>query len=176
MTPRPCWIVLAIFALSACVSAPTGPRFEPALTLPTDKATVYVYRPYWPVDANLAPLIHVNDERKFSLLNKQYAVVSLTPGIYEFRADIQMSCYASVSRQLSLRAGEDYFVRFAVPSYGKSGRPSFAPTPTGNTAADALLLLPALLDLHRKCRLMPDLSLMDRDQALREITDTHLIE
>ncbi len=68
-------LVLLLFGCSA-----SGPIYKQAELLSSDRATVYVYRPWRFLDGAGWANILVNDVKEFSLRNDGYGILSLEPG------------------------------------------------------------------------------------------------
>ncbi len=106
--------------LSGCGA--TGPKFTQLESLDTNKAKIYIYRPWAMLDGAAAPTIQVNGKDHFDLSNGGYEVITLSPGTHKltvkkggfmsnWRAD-------EMNIEYKFEANKNYFVRLSAELQG----------------------------------------------------------
>ncbi len=147
-----------VLLMASCAAAADGPRFAPITPVPADKATVYIYRPYVNFNYGGYPRIFLNGEKKFALRNRRYGVFTLPPGEYEIKA--KGSRWGTnwwprpAVRTLAVKAGREYYLR-VIPVL-----------PPGV----------AVMQLYKKNNVSrTEMTLVPKEQALKEIAETQLI-
>ena len=73
-------LIFSIICLALSGCSATGPTFTQETNAPSNKATVYVYRPWLEDNAAGYPAIFVQDQAQFALKNGGYGVIHLEPG------------------------------------------------------------------------------------------------
>jgi hypothetical protein len=153
-------LALILLLMVGCAVAAEDVPFTPLTPLPADKATVYIYRPDAEFNSAGYPRIFINGEKKFDLENGHYGALTLPPGEYEIKA--QGSRWGTnwwpgpTTRTITIKAGHEYYVRVipALPSGVKAGPHLFFEKKVAHTL----------------------MTLVPKEQALREITETKLAE
>ena len=107
-------VILVITAILSSCSA-TGPIFEPLAFKPTNKATIYIYRPYVAFNAAGWPDIFINDEKFFALKNNGYGIIYVSPGQHSIKAEgsaLFTNWYPDkVEISHSFESDKEYFIR-----------------------------------------------------------------
>jgi hypothetical protein len=179
----------SLLLLSACA---TGPRFQSPATLSSQEATVYVYRPDSRFQSGFAPDVYVNGRRAFAMENMGYGVLVIPPGELEIEVryensamatdaerrygkQAKTSCIKPVTHKVAVNAGQEYYMRYAMPE-------PLRPEPSSG----ALLLLGPLGIaasvvrtnnwLEEMCDFPPRLGLVNKDWGIKEISHTTLID
>ncbi|MDF2180177.1 DUF2846 domain-containing protein [Aliiglaciecola sp. CAU 1673] len=109
-------LLLSVMTLSACSA--TGPQFTQLEIPETNKAKVYIYRPWAMLDGAAAPTVQINGKDSFNLSNGGYQVLDLVPGktLLAVKEGGLLSNWRASPLQISvdLQANKSYFVRLSA--------------------------------------------------------------
>jgi hypothetical protein len=106
--------------VTACSTAGPETKFEPVLRSSL-YGTVYVYMPDMGFPHNAKPDVYLNGSRIFSVENNGHGILMLPPGEHalEVRVEGAMTfarCFKPVGTSVTVQAGQEQFVRFALPA------------------------------------------------------------
>jgi hypothetical protein len=161
----------------------TGPRYQPPAALSQHQATVYVYRPAFKFYGAVAPDVYLDGQKIFALQNNGHGVLVIAPGEhqievrYENSGMTNSSCFKPVTQTLSLSAGADYYVRYAMP---QPVRPEPKASSVGLALFGPLALAALTVELQswndEMCTLPLRFGLINKDEGIKEISKTKLVE
>ncbi|KJY83541.1 DUF2846 domain-containing protein [Pseudoalteromonas piscicida] len=109
-------LISTVLLLLGCSA--TGPKFTQLESLDTNKAKVYVYRPWAMLDGAAAPTVQVNGKDRFDLSNGGYEVITLSPGTHKLT--VKKGAFMSNWRademniEYKFEANKNYFVRLSA--------------------------------------------------------------
>ncbi len=100
---------------SGCATVETGDKFHALDHEPTDKATLYIYRPETNFNWGGWPDIYIDNKQETSLLNNSYFIAYLLPGEHIVKAEGSTwgtNWYPGpVERKFTFSAGTSYYLR-----------------------------------------------------------------
>ena len=110
------FIILALMLLTGCSAS--GEKFQNTQQAENNKGIVYIYRPSAFFAAAAWPTVFVNDEKQYSLKNKGYVLLELTPGQHTIRIGsahfFSNWSMRDVSSLVDVKANETTFLKFTV--------------------------------------------------------------
>ena len=106
------WLVslatLQLLLLGGC--ATLGPAYAPEASVPSDRATIYIYRESGVIGGGVSYMVNVNDLPLAALPSGGYFVYHAAPGELELSAKTE----AKTSITLDAKAGEVYYVKGTI--------------------------------------------------------------
>ena len=156
--------------LAGCATAPDFTPAPPA----SEVGTVYIYRPANKNERGKSPDVYVGEEKVFALQNAGYGVLLLPPGQHELV--VKNLCFPAVQQSVAVRAGEQAFLRFAVPD-------PLRPPPnesSGHWLEDMFQIGARTAELRKWseewCQQAPRFEAMEKTAASAEIARTKLVD
>lgn len=151
----------------------TAPAFTPAPAV-SGLGAVYIYRPANKNERGKSPDVYVGNEKVFALQNAGYGVLLLPPGQHELV--IKNLCFPAVRQTVAARAGDQTFLRFAVPD-------PLRPPPnesSGHWLEDMFKLSARTAELKKWseewCQQVPRFETVEKSTASPEISQTKLVD
>jgi len=151
----------------------TAQDFTPAPAAP-GLGTVYIYRPANKNERGKSPDVYVGEEKVFALQNAGYGVLLLPPGQHELV--VKNLCFPAVRQSVAVRAGDQAFLRFAVPDPLRQ-----APNESsGHWLEDMFQLSARTAELKKWseewCQQAPRFETVEKSTASPEIAQTKLVD
>jgi hypothetical protein len=182
--------VVATLVVMGCSAS--GPRYQPAAMISPDFATVYVYRPNSPFQKGFSPDVYLNGRRAFPIVNSGYGVLTIAPGAHEievrydssamaieaerrYGSRAASSCLKRVTQKISVDAGQDYYVRYAMPEPLRPEPSSGALLLLGPVGVGASVIRKNTW-LEEMCDLPLRFGVVSKEVGTKEISKTKLVE
>lgn len=173
-------LLLITLFVSGCATVDTGNKFQPLAYTPTDKATLYIYRPETYFNWAGWPNMYIDNQLKTSLLNNSHFISYLIPGEHIIKAEGSTwgtNWYPGpVERKFTFNAGSSYYLRVKPVQTGSTDVQN---TLTDSALTNAILgaaIVTAVGNLPGWPTSITLMEMVEADTGKTEIQETYQIE